>query len=109
MGLVHFLRESNATSTRSTSGRSCRVVAAELNSLRQRQLTRRNSSCSSGAACSSSSNRCRSRGRRRFLFAAERAADFRAARAGIHVGNAAIASDRAHEFLRFAHVVGEDR
>ena len=44
-----------------------------------------------------------------FFLAAKCAADLRAARAGVHVCNPAIASDRAHEFLRFAHVVRENR
>src|SRR5690349_10991801 len=43
-----------------------------------------------------------------FLLAAERAADLRAARADVHVGDAAIAAARRDEQLRFVHVVGED-
>src|SRR5262245_31902051 len=43
-----------------------------------------------------------------FLFPTERAANFRAARAGVDVGNPAIAAARAQEFLRLAEIVGED-
>src|SRR5438445_4374373 len=40
--------------------------------------------------------------------AAERAADLRTARAGVHVRDSTIAPDRADEFLRLAHVVCEN-
>src|SRR5437899_3220932 len=43
------------------------------------------------------------------FFAAERTANFRAAGAGVDVRDSTIAADRAHEFFRFAHVVGENR
>ena len=43
------------------------------------------------------------------LFSAERAADFRAAGPSVHIRDAAIASYRANEFLRFAYVVRENR
>ena len=43
------------------------------------------------------------------FFAAERAADLCATRAGVYVGDSAIAADRADEFFRFAHVIGENR
>src|SRR5947207_1275770 len=44
-----------------------------------------------------------------FLLATERPADFSAARAGIHIRDATIASGGAEELLGLAHVVGENR
>src|SRR4051794_8802500 len=44
----------------------------------------------------------------RIFFSAERAADFGAACSGIHIGDAAIASEGAHEFFRLPDVVRED-
>src|SRR5207247_7599504 len=43
------------------------------------------------------------------FFAAERAADLGAARAGVHVRDTTITSDRAYEFLSLADVICEDR
>src|SRR6266550_1077667 len=42
------------------------------------------------------------------FFAAERATNLCATRARVNVGNSAIAPDCAHEFFRFAHVIGEN-
>ena len=42
------------------------------------------------------------------FFAAEGAADLRATRPGVYVGNSAVAPDRADEFFRLTHVVGEN-
>ena len=43
------------------------------------------------------------------FFAAERAANFGAAGSGVHIRDSAIASDRADEFFRLPHIVGENR
>src|SRR5581483_8455299 len=43
------------------------------------------------------------------FFPAERAADFRAARADIHIGNAAIASATGKKLLRLAQIIRENR
>src|SRR5204862_3404746 len=44
----------------------------------------------------------------RIFFAAEGASNLRAAGAGVHVRDSAVAPDRAHEFLRLANVVREN-
>src|ERR1700733_13160705 len=43
-----------------------------------------------------------------FLFAPERAADFRARRADVHIGDAAIRTCGCHEAFRLLHILRED-
>ena len=44
-----------------------------------------------------------------FLLAPKRAANFRAARADVYIGDAAIAAARGQKLFRLAHVVRENR
>ena len=97
------------TKLRSLRRRAAGVVAAELNSLGQRQFGRKVDRVRLPAHVHLPRIAPALAAAAGFLLAAERAADFGAARPGVHVGDAAIAAGRAQEFLRFAHVVRENR
>src|SRR5262249_29173438 len=89
--------------------RAALVGAAELNSLRQRQLAGKVDRVRLPAHVIFPAIAAAFATATGIFLAAERAADLRTARAGVHVRNSAIASDGTYEFLSFAHVVGEDR
>ena len=89
--------------------RAARVVAAELNSLSQGQFTGKIDRVGLTPHVALPAITATLAAATGLFFTAERSADFCATRASIYVGNSAIAPDRAHEFFRFAHVVGENR
>src|SRR5438477_9417905 len=96
---------------RMSSQLHCRtsLACAELNSLRQRKLAREIDRVGLAAHVRLPAIAATLAAAAGLFFAAESAADLRTARTGIHVRNSAIAPDRAQEFFRFAHVVGENR
>src|SRR5205814_8896519 len=94
---------------RPRSGRSTRlrvraagVVAGELDSLRERQLSRKVNRVRLTAHITFPGIAAALASAAGIFLAAKRAADLRPARAGVDVSDSTIAPDRAHEFLRFA-------
>ena len=89
--------------------RAAPLACAELDSLRQRKLTREIDRVGLTAHIALPAIAATLATAPGLFFAAEGAADLRATRPGVYVCNSAIAPDRAHEFFRFANVIGEDR
>src|SRR5437763_16787857 len=107
------LRHDAATSTRDACAPqlcSCAAfVHTELNSLRQRQLTRKVDRVGLAAHVILPAIAPALAAAAGIFFPAKRASDFRAAGPCVHVRDAAIASYCAHEFFRFAYIVRKDR
>src|SRR5438067_2136842 len=107
------LRDDAATSTRDACAPqlcSCAAfVHTELNSLCQRQLTRKVDRVRLTPHVVLPAVTATLATAAGLLFPAKRASDFRAAGPCVHVRDAAIASYCAHEFFRFAYIVRKDR
>src|SRR6202011_2521151 len=84
---------------------AARVAGPELNSLSERKLARKVNRVGLAAHVTLPGTPAAPAPAAGIFLTAECAPDLRAARAGIHVRDPAIAPDRAHEFLRLAHVV----
>jgi hypothetical protein len=94
---------------RENLNRPAPLACAELNSLRQRKLSRKVDRVRLAAHVALPAIASALAPAAGILFPAERAANLRTASAGVYVRDTAIASDCAYKFLRFAHVVGENR
>src|SRR6266545_3468762 len=89
--------------------RSTPLACAELNSLRQRQFTGKVDRIRLAPHVTLPAIAAALAAAAGILFSAERATNLRATCTSVHIRDTAIASYRAHEFLRFAHVVRENR
>src|ERR1700681_413105 len=84
------------------------VIAAELDSLSQRQFSRKIDRVRLATHITLPRIAPALTPAAGLFLAAKGSANFRAARPGVHICDAAITPGRAQEFLRFAHVVREN-